>query len=317
MPRSPRNAHAALGWLAITSVSLALFVGVALGQVKDDVPRDSEQAPAEAVAQQEDPPTPPSIQAPPPEVAGPKIYEPDCDAPDSREEADLCAQRSMAKAAEETLKWVRESVEWAERLYYATIGEIVALVMTIGIATAAVIVAFKANKIARTTAKRELRAYLSAIPAGIDQLIGELDGLGIVAIRNVGHLPAKNVAVHVFMKLSGGRDENFPVPEDNEIVKRAILPDAEMRQGSRDHIPVTELCTSGGYVYVWGVTYYDDGYKCRRTTRFCHRYATSAHNLEVLASLNREALGRVSVPKTRRIIDADKARYHTEGNDAD
>ena len=65
---------------------------------------------------------------------------------------------------------------------------------------------------------------------------------------------------------------------------------------------------AGKYVFVWGIAHYDDGYGCRRFTRFCHRYAAASHN--------REVIHRRLVPKTVTIIDADKARYHTEGNDA-
>lgn len=179
----------------------------------------------------------------------------------------------------------------------------------------------KATNIASDTAQRQLRAYLSGEPGGINQLIGKRnEGIGHITIRNVGKLPARNVVVHVYMEIVDGRTAEFAVGIDDKPIDRVIQPGADMRQGSKKpYIPVSKLCTGGEYVYVWGVAYYDDGYDNRRFTRFCHRYSTASHNREVTADLSRETLGVkfAGTLKTRSIIDADKARYHTNGNDAD
>ena len=159
------------------------------------------------------------------------------------------------------------------------------------------------------TAKRQLRAYLSAVPSGINQLIASDEGMGHVTIRNVGQLPARNVDVYVFMKTADERTVDFPVPAGDENIKRVIPPGTEMTQGSQHRIRVEELHKVHEYIYVWGIVYYadDDGY--RHFTRFCHRYNRASRNRSLNLAVNPK--------KTRSIYDADKARYHTEGNDAD
>jgi hypothetical protein len=83
-----------------------------------------------------------------------------------------------------------------------------------------------------------------------------------------------------------------------------------MRQGSKDTIKVAGIIeNSEKYVFVWGITYYDDGYGVRRFTRFCHRYA--------VAGYNRGSNWNTLAGETQCIISADKARYHETGNEAD
>lgn len=168
----------------------------------------------------------------------------------------------------------------------------------------------EATRIAADTARRELRAYLSVVPAGINQLIGRGgEGMGHVTVRNVGKLPERNVSVVVYMNMFQQRETDFLVPNDFEKVQRVIQPGTEMPQGSREKIPVSDITRIGNYIFVWGVVYYDDGYENRRFTRFCHRYAT--------ASYNRDTDWNSKAKVTRSIIDTDKARYHTKGNEAD
>ena len=224
-------------------------------------------------------------------------------------QADLEAQQDMAR--------------WA-------LWMVIVSALSVGIATVAVVLVYRTLReakrtteaaiaastsaeesvgVTRETAQLELRAYLSAEPAGINQLIGRDEGMGHVFVRNVGKLPARNVRVEVLMKISDGREADFPTSSDDETVNRVIQPSAGMGQGSRHIFPVEDLCVAGKFVFVWGVAYYDDGYECRRVTRFCHRYAAASHDREVIRPSR--------MPKTLTIIDADKARYHTEGNDAD
>ena len=195
MPFRHGNTYRALRWLAAASLCTALYVGEASGQFENDVPGESPETPAQTITQQKDTLTLPVTPSEPAEsVASPEIYEPDCDHPDSREEADLCAQRRMANAAEDTIKWIRLSVDWAERQYYATIGEIIALVVTILVAALAVGAAFRANRIAGQSAKRQLRAYAGTKDARITMTDeGELSYR--VRYKNYGQTPAFNLIV--------------------------------------------------------------------------------------------------------------------------
>lgn len=190
------------------------------------------------------------------------------------------------------------------------------------------------NALVASNAAREVRAFLSVIPAGINELIrgngsGHRRVMGHVDVRNVGKLPARNVWVRVKMRIDGRDDidgsetkrgvvsEVFRPPEDPMDtdpefgVDRAILPGTEMRQGAAndDILYMDDLVKASNlYVYVWGVVYYDDGYR-RRFTKFRHRYA--------IASRDRRLDGESEAFETRAIITVDKARYHPFGNSAD
>lgn len=188
------------------------------------------------------------------------------------------------------------------------------------------------NAIVATNAALELRAYLSVLPAGINELVGDGSNrrrvMGHVDVRNVGNLPARNVWLRVKMRIDDRDDLDgsetkrgvvsvvFQPPDDPKAtdpefgVDRAILPDTEMRQGAaQDDIVLMEdlLNQKTRYVYVWGVVYYDDGYG-RRFTKFRHRYA--------IASRERRMDTESEAFETRSIITVDKARYHPFGNSA-
>jgi hypothetical protein len=171
--------------------------------------------------------------------------------------------------------------------------------------------AVQANTLLSENSELELRAYLSVEPAGIILLGGQLNGLGHVDVRNVGKLPARNVAVFVHMKIlntgePSSPDTVFPVDTDNEAVSRVIQPGAAMRQGSEHTFPLSQLRTPKDYAFVYGDVYYEDGYKKRRHTRFCHRYACASH------TRSDDEIGRTGI-----VISKEKARYHEQGNDAD
>ncbi len=163
---------------------------------------------------------------------------------------------------------------------------------------------------ARVRDANELRAYLSVEPLGIRHLIGNQSTKGHVLVKNVGRLPAKNVSIIVRMKMCE-RDEWRP--DDCRLAKpssRTIHPDATMSQGSIADDDILAKCVlqKSGYIFVWGIVEYLDGYDNLRYTRFCHRYARASHDRSVdRATASREGLN---------LINADKARYHETGNEA-
>jgi hypothetical protein len=238
------------------------------------------------------------------------------------EKDDACFQRRSAIAAEDQARATEDQV------LYTLIGSVLLLftlaftgwaaisarraaIATNEAALAAQASAATADATLRemeNTARLELRARLSVVPKGINQLIGEENGMGHVALHNVGKLPARNVALSVEMRISDYRDTAFDVPQDHQSINRVIQAGAEMRQGSKQTLPLNVLCVSGSHVFVWGVAYYDDGYGERRFTRFCHRYNSGSYNRSIRA--------QAETRETRSIIDPDKARYHTHGNDA-
>jgi hypothetical protein len=145
------------------------------------------------------------------------------------------------------------------------------------------------------------RAYLTIEPRGI-HLVRDGDAvLGHIGIKNVGKLPAQNVSWRVRMILTAdGGLKSFPI-QDEEDGRIVLVPNAIARQGSQDRVPlqnITDRFNSGtGWLYVWGIVRYDDGFGKRRYTRFCHRYNCRA-----------QAVGAIA---------ASGARYHAHGNYAD
>jgi len=139
------------------------------------------------------------------------------------------------------------------------------------------------------------RAYLSVEPGGTEQTVvdrGDRVAAKIV-IRNVGHLPARNVR---FCGDAGRREgiDDFPLKElfPGKIV---LAPGATSTQA----VATIFAPQVGNSTYVWGIVTYDDGFGRARFTRFCHRYRTKAF-LNSIFELPGEA-----------------AEIHECGNDAD
>ncbi|MES0046760.1 hypothetical protein [Mesorhizobium sp. M0053] len=170
---------------------------------------------------------------------------------------------------------------------------------------------------ARDTAKKELRAYLTVEPDGINQLIGRMEVIGQVRLRNVGRLPARNVTLIVKMKLSAlseedprNRTKDFDASEDRTTYSdRVVNPGGDMLQGSEDNPPIAALAVEHYNMYVFGIAKYDNGYGDACWTRFCHRYSTDGRlkGLEMIDPPN----------ATRSVIGREKARYHNYGNSAE
>lgn len=244
--------------------------------------------------------------------------EPSADDKD-RARRDLAAQEGMAK--------------WAKWMFGAAFVE--TLITALGVclvywtlrytrdaveqARKATIAANETLDHARDTSRRELRAYLSVEPRGINMLIGESqECMGHIAVRNVGKLPASNVAVAVRMTLKDNRMHEFDPLEDHPEVERTIQPGAELVQGCKEEDIVNPMRIfkfgGEGYVFVWGTVYYGDGFgDGRRHVKFCHRYNVASFNHSTYKFFIRTK----RIVETLSVIDADKGRYHDKGNDSD
>lgn len=109
---------------------------------------------------------------------------PNCAYPNSHDEADLCEQRKMSASADWSvfLGW------W--QLALSVLG-FVALIYTLALTRNATNAAIESNKIARDTAKRELRAYLPVESAEVRNL--ECGTEYFIQFRNFGQTPAYQV----------------------------------------------------------------------------------------------------------------------------
>jgi hypothetical protein len=143
------------------------------------------------------------------------------------------------------------------------------------------------------------RAYLSAVPLGINPYLGSNQVVGHVGFYNAGNLPAQNVSWFVdHCTTLNGSLEHFPVDEIKFFGRNVIAAKASMTQGT---YPIDLPLPSEGYLYVWGEVRYNDGFGNGRFTRFCLRY-----NLRTFGKLASGSSG----------IEATYARHHEFGNDS-
>ena len=151
------------------------------------------------------------------------------------------------------------------------------------------------------------RAYLTVEPDGIDQFKVKQDApiedlVGRIIIRNVGHLPAREVGW--CSKVSFSADPKFAafdeIPDSDYDGKNVLPPGSPMAQTTKA-FPSTDLLllnqAKTRHCFVWGRVRYKDGFGVERHTNFCHRYNCEARD--------------------GNAILAKYARYHVHGNDAD
>ena len=135
------------------------------------------------------------------------------------------------------------------------------------------------------TAKILQRAYLSVEAGGIAPYASPTDikdkdwrVVAHISVRNAGNLPARNVRYHFNTEFSTdefwseerlatidkkGKDSGASGPTGNNV----IPPGGTMNQGGP-----TRYLAERGWVYVWGIVTYHDGFEPDRIIRFCHRY---------------------------------------------
>jgi hypothetical protein len=167
------------------------------------------------------------------------------------------------------------------------------------------------------TSKKELRAYISVEPLGINEYVGHDYLIGHFRIRNIGKLPAKNVSIYSTIQLdSDGARKNFPIGTPR-ISPTVLQPGATMEFASSDSWPVpaeqldsNEPLKMKGYLYVWGEVLYTDEFDTVGWTAFCHRYPCDVFGAA-------EANAATAPRAHNRSIHRKFARYHEEaGNDA-
>jgi hypothetical protein len=136
------------------------------------------------------------------------------------------------------------------------------------------------------------RAYLNVEPGGIAPYTSptasynpDFRVVAHIRIRNTGNLPARHVRYHLNTEFSPNpewSEERFAQLDWSEdyFRERGELTNAVGPTGN-NVIPAGSTMNQGGptrflqdkgWVYVWGIVTYDDGFAVCRVTRFCHRY---------------------------------------------
>ena len=91
---------------------------------------------------------------------------------------------------------------------------------------------------AERTTRRELRAYVSVEPLGINEYIGHNYLIGHYQIRNVGKIPARDVTIYSTIELDrNGERTHFPIGE-LRISPTVLQPGAMMEFGSEYGYPI-------------------------------------------------------------------------------
>jgi hypothetical protein len=110
------------------------------------------------------------------------------------------------------------------------------------------------------------RAYLSVEPGGFGPTYDRGDRVyAKIVIRNVGHLPARNI----IWSAKGGSVTPEDNPVDEPTGKGVVLPPGGTMKLVAATIFIESIRKS---VSVWGLIRYDDGFGKRRYTRFNHYY---------------------------------------------
>lgn len=156
-------------------------------------------------------------------------YDPHCDKPKDREDSDLCEQRRMSRAAEESAWWTA----FQSKLGIAGFAAVLLSLFFTGWAARAAAAAAKSAqqsiKVASQTAERQLRPWLT-VQVDLDSDIALEQGannFGLriyarITIRNVGNSAARNVSVHAEANNIAGLDiEKFTSECFDHEIERA------------------------------------------------------------------------------------------------
>lgn len=220
------------------------------------------------------------------------FYVANCDRPENREEADLCAQMRLAKAAEDI-------AALADRQTMLSYLELTALLLTLFALSVAAIVAVRALRMARDTARRELRAYVFPIYAHIRDVRASRPTF-VIDVKNFGQTPAYGLRMNTALH-SGSHPLNTKlVPEVQssiataQLAPQAALFDEIALNHSLSANEISALAEGSAAIYLFGEIEYFDIYKKKRWTTFRMRLG-----------------GPEGIPTHGRL------GYHEEGNDAD
>jgi hypothetical protein len=154
------------------------------------------------------------------------------------------------------------------------------------------------------------RAYIVVEPQGVIPLRMAPHTVYHVSIKNVGHLPAKNVRWQFDSQAdANGQRTDFSFDETRLIGSNYWPPDTVMNFHANDALDESRIAGIQGnsmYYFVWGIVFYDDGFGNDKFTRFCHVYSSAG--LYYFSGGKHDG---------QLCLSAESARYHHHGNEAD
>lgn len=267
-----RLSHPFIG-VGIAVVAMLVIAGT-LNRKHDSYQQRQTFKAATAQQQPAEPTTMPSPKGP--EAVETNWGKPECSQPKTHDEADLCEQRRMAEAAENTL--VLSKIQ----LILGVIGAaLLFLTLFYGrqAARGAVVAARAAQASVATasdTAERQLRAYVSVTPATLQNFKTPWTVGYDCVVKNHGQTPASEInyvfGTGVFPNPLPP-DFAFPAPDRAIIKNGALFPDKEYFVWFRHNEDlaaqdIADVESDAKRLHVWGTARYRDAFGRMRTTEF-------------------------------------------------
>ena len=263
--------------MAAALLSGAILVVASALHAQDNSKQQPQAAPPEQAQPQPNPPLPVTVTGTV-RVGREKEVEPDwnnlkCDQAKSHDEADLCEQRRMAKAAERTvdLNWLQVIVGTAGfvgllwNLYYVRQSTKAA----INAATAAQ----GSVAITADTAKRQLRAYVSNVATTLEGFAFGQQPKTAVTVQNDGQTPAHGLTVKLALAIMTEPATDFEVNVVGPLSKSHLAPGAQITPSHKlgvhlDQLNIEAVRAGTKTLYVFGEIDYLDIFNEAHKTRF-------------------------------------------------
>jgi hypothetical protein len=250
MPRGYRHfVFALVGWL-----SLAAVAPDNRGQTKDSQAAANIQRPLESIA---------SAQNKIATATDTGEYQKPCKDGQANDQSDLCAQWYAARAARDAATWTY----WGTLVSIAgAVGIVLALYLTVD-----------SNRIARSSARRELRAYITF--SKFSPTVGEGETRMQLEWINRGQTPARHANSSVDWIALDSRlpaDFDFPPPDpaDDDDGPMNVGPGQILFATCDRRMPhqlIADVSEEKKRVYIWGAVDYVDAFGSNRRTEIAAR----------------------------------------------
>lgn len=267
------------GWLHHFAIRGCLILALLLSLVGHGQAQTNAAVPSQNTQAQKNPPPPPPVVQQ--QVTEAEYYKPTCDKPKTREDADLCQQLRMAKAAEDAVWWARAQSILGIIGFF---GVLASLFFT----GWAAITASRQVRLSRQALVQTDRAFVYVSEGILGAVVNvksdrvESWSTG-VRWKNSGNTPTKYLRLFIRLSVQAqplADDFDFPVAEVPDV-HVMIAPDGTIDSAV---LPLTLEQMDGvlagtQYLYVWGWAEYDDVFvgTPRHRTEFCYRWTVGGN----------------------------------------
>ena len=226
--------------------------------------------PTQPQQQQTVPPPPSVVQQP---IPKPPHYQVSCERPEDHEAADLCEQRRMSKASEDSVWWL------SFQTYLGILGAVLVL-CSLWFTGSAAIAATRAAKaaeaavgVASHTAELQLRAYLSNLESRLDDFRVGSRPCGTVTMINAGQTPAHDVTVKIALALADAPNTDYEINLLGHASKAPLGPGSKIHphawsEGLLSKEDYAGVLAGTKELYLFGEVAYLDIFGKRRETFF-------------------------------------------------